>query len=275
MNNQEIVNQKTVNRSELNLVAGSWARGFNSIYRKELASFFKTRSWTIQLLIWLTLTVIIPAWITLSINFGLLSSDGNRGRGIILSFFGPCSIMILVGVILLAQGLIMEEKLGKTLLWIFSKPLSATGFILGKFAACAVFIAAIVIGGPGLIAFITAKSIGLAAETSTWNYLAGLMMLYLMALFFLALTIMLGVLLNNTRGVIGTALLIFFAGLFMPLGTQFSKIEPYTVWAIPGDASALFAGRPPSSIWISLTSTVVCTGLFLAVATWRMKRHEL
>jgi ABC-2 type transport system permease protein len=270
-----MIKQSTVDRSELNLVTGRWARGFKSIYRKELAVFFKPRSWAIQLLIWLTLTAIIPAWITLSINFGPLIKNENRGGGIIMSFFGPGTFMILVGVILLAQGLIMEEKLAKTLLWIFSKPLSAEGFVLGKFAACAVFIAAIVIGGPGIIAFMTAKIIGLSAATSTLNYLAGLAMIYLMALFFLALTLMLGVLLNNTKAVMGSALLIFFAGLFMPLGEQFSKIEPYTVWAIPENAAALFTDKPPSTIWISLIGTIALTGVFLAIATWRMKKYEL
>jgi ABC-2 type transport system permease protein len=270
-----MIKQNTVDRSELNLVTGSWARGFNSIYRKELAAFFKIRSWTIQLLIWLTLTVVIPAWITLSINFGPLIGNEDRGVGVIMSFFGPGTFMILVGVILLAQGLIMEEKLAKTLLWIFSKPLSAMGFILGKFSACAVFIAVIVIGGPGIIAFMTAKIIGLSATASTLNYLAGLAMVYLMALFFLALTIMLGVLLNNTKAVMGSALLIFFAGLFLPLGEQFKRIEPYTVWAIPENVSALFTGKPPSTIWISLISTIALSGVFLAVATWRMKKHEL
>jgi ABC-2 type transport system permease protein len=272
MNEQNI---NTVSRSELNLVTGKWLRGFPSIYRKELATLFGTKRWIIQLLIWLTLIVALPTWITLSIPANILSGLQGRGAGILLALFGFGTTAMSIGSILLVQGTIIEEKLTKTLLWIFSKPLTASGFILGKFAAAAVFVALIIVGTPSIVAYMAAKIIGLPPVSSTWQYLVAVGMIYLSTMFFAALTMMVGTIFNHTRAVMSLALVVFFAGFFLPLIPQLRNVEPYTVWGLSEHAAATFAGNFPSSAWASMGSSIILTGVFLTLAIWRMQQHEL
>jgi ABC-2 type transport system permease protein len=266
----------------LHPIANHWARGFKSIYQRELGSFFRVRSWTVQLAIWLTLLVGLPTWSLMLFPFRIGGNGYGPGISIIeyfLSGFG--SLMIGIGVILLAQGLIIDEKSTKTLAWVFSKPLSATGFILGKFAACAVFIAIIIIGGPGIVAFITAKILGLSPTASTINYLAGLGIIYLTVLFFLAMSIMMGTIFKNSRAVTGLSLLVMFAGSFIPMNDQLRKLEPYTVWGLSGQSYNVFVGtdvflgnKISNTIWIAILSTVVSIAVFLMIAIWRIGKYE-
>jgi ABC-2 type transport system permease protein len=260
--------------SALYPITNHWARGFKSIYQRELGAFFRIRSWTVQLAIWLALLVALPTWGLLFLS----SQIKVNGSGIgILKYFlsGFGSSMIVIGVILLAQGLIIDEKSTKTLSWVFSKPLSATGFILGKFVASAVFIATIIIGGPGLVALITAKIIGLSPTVSTLGYLAGLGILYLTVLFFLAMSIMMGTIFKNPRAVTGFSLLVMFAGSFMPFNEQLRKIEPYTVWGLSGQSYDVFLGSNiQNTIWFAILSTVVLAAVFLMIAIWRIGKYE-
>jgi ABC-2 type transport system permease protein len=260
----------------LHPIANHLARGFKSIYQRELGAFFRVRSWTVQFAIWLTLLVALPTWGLLLFSTRMGNNINGSGSGILKYFLsGVGSLIISIGVILLAQGLIIDEKSTKTLSWVFSKPLSATGFILGKFAASAVFIATIIVGGPGLVALITAKIIGLSPTVSTLGYLAGLGILYLTVLFFLAMSIMMGTIFKNSRAVTGFSLLVMFAGSFMPINDQLRKIEPYTVWGLSGQSYDVFLGSNiQNTIWFAILSTVVSAAVFLMIAIWRIGKYE-
>jgi ABC-2 type transport system permease protein len=256
-----------VSRSELQLVTGKWLRGFQSIYQKELAAWFSTPRWASQLIIWQALAVIPPVTIT---------PDGTNERGIaILSLFlWSGSNMMSIGTVLLAQGTIIEEKLTQTLLWVFSKPLSAAGFIWGKFAAYAVLLAVLVIGAPCLVTYLAALVIGLPAQIVIWNYLAGVWMVYLLLLFVLAMTILLGVLFDRQGAVTALALVIFFSGSGLRSNSQLSWLEPFTPWALQHNAHETLVGNVAGTVWLAMASTLVLTGLLLTAAIWRLKRYE-
>jgi ABC-2 type transport system permease protein len=251
---------------ELQRVASSWYRGFNAIYRQELAAWFETHRWINQSIIWMALTL-TPALM-------VPTASQDRGGAMLSLFLWSGSNMMSIGTIILTQGTIVTEKLTQTLLWIFSKPLSPAGFILGKFAAHAVFLGAIVIGAPAIVVYLIAMFVGLPTSISPVNYVVGVVMVYLVLLCVLALTILLGVIFDKIAAVTALALTIFFSGAGFP-STQLRPIEPYTVWALQHNAYETMNGNFPSTSWWAMASAVVSICLLLTLSIAWMQRSEL
>jgi ABC-2 type transport system permease protein len=250
----------------LRRISSSWYRGFHAIYHKELSAWFGTHRWINQVIIWMALTL-IPA-------FSVPTASHDRGGAVLALFLWSGSNMMSIGTIILAQGAIVEEKLTQTLLWIFSKPLSPAGFILGKFVAYAIFIGTIVIGFPAVVVYIYALFAGLPANISPFNYLVGVWMVYLVLLFVLALTILLGVLFDRIAAVTALALAIFFSGAGLP-STNLRWIEPYTVWALQHNSYETMNGKFPATGWLAMIGAVMSICLFLTMAIAGMKRSQL
>jgi ABC-2 type transport system permease protein len=251
---------------EFRRIPHRWYRGFGAIYHKELAAWFGTHRWLNQVIIWMALAL-IPA-----ISVPTVGKD--RGAAVLALFLWSGSNMMSIGTIILTQGTIVEEKLTQTLLWIFSKPLSPAGFILGKFAAYAVSIGAIVIGVPAIVVYLYAIFAGLPEKISILNYLIGVLMVYLVLLFVLALTILLGVIFDKIAAVTAIALAIFFSGSGLP-STQIRWIEPYTVWALQHNSYETMTGKfPDTGLW-AMGSAVVSIIVLLIIAIEWMKRSEL
>jgi len=257
-----------MNERDLGLrrVSSSWYRGFNAIYRKELAAWFGTHRWINQSIIWMALTLTPALMVPAATN--------DRGGAVLSLFLWSGSNMMSIGTVILTQGAIVEEKLTQTLLWIFSKPLSPAGFILGKFAAYAVFIGAIVIGAPSIVIYIYAAIVGLPTSISPLTYLVGVGMVYLVLLWVLALTLLLGVLCDKIAAVTGLALAIFFSGSGFR-STSLRWLEPYTVWALQHNSSEIINGNFPSTGWWGMGSAVVSIASLLTIAMLWLKRSEL
>jgi ABC-2 type transport system permease protein len=121
-----------------------WLAGFNNMLAKELGEWFRTRRWLWQLLIWVIIIdgfIALPLFILpvlVSIIPGLKPTAEAMFAGLppefrgvyayftILAFAGP------IGVIILAQDEVIQEKLSGTAAWILSKPASRPAFILTK-----------------------------------------------------------------------------------------------------------------------------------------------
>jgi ABC-2 type transport system permease protein len=256
-----------MNERDLGLrrVSSSWYRGFNAIYRKELAAWFGTHRWINQSIIWMALTLTPALMVPAATN--------DRGAAVLSLFLWSGSNMMSIGTIILTQGAIVEEKLTQTLLWIFSKPLSPAGLILGKFAAYAVFIGTIVIGAPSIVIYIYAVIVGLPASISPVNYLVGVGMVYLVLLWVLALTLLLGVLFDKIAAVTALALAIFFSGSGLP-STSLRSIEPYTVWALQHNSYETINGNSTTGL-LAIGSTVVSIALLLIMSMLWLKRSEV
>jgi ABC-2 type transport system permease protein len=256
--------------TELQPVKHEWLPGFHSIYQKELFGWFGTSRWVTQLIIWLGLGALSP------IAMIVANPDAGKDRGVavLTLFLWSGSNMMSIGTIILSQGTIVEEKVTKTLLWIFSKPLSAAGFIMGKFAAYAVLIGLLVLGLPAVIAYIAAIFIGISSQISVLNYLAGVVILYLVLLFVLALTILMGVLVDRTAAVTTLALLIFLSGTSIQSTSWLSWLEPYTVWALQHNAGEVLVGKFPTMLGAAIGNTIAMIIGMLLIAIWRMKKYD-
>lgn len=258
----------TVHRSELQPVSKSWCRGFRPIYQKELAYWLGGQRWIRQLILWLSLTTVPAIWMT-------PNHAADRGISYLTLFLWLAGSLISIGTILLAQSAIIEEKTTQTLLWIYSKPLSSTGLILAKFSAYAVLVGVVALSIPAIVTGIAAVIVGLSSQISLLNYIAGVSIVYVMLLFFLALTLMLGTVFERVGLLIAIALFILFGGASLNSDPTLRQIEPYTMWALPRYSTQLVIGQIPSQTAIAIGITIVFTILCLLVAIWRMQRYEM
>ncbi len=257
-----------VRASELEPVSGRWLRGFHPIYQKELSYWLRTHRWMSQLIIWMSLTAVPAIWMT-------PGSASDRGISYLTLFLWLTNPLLSIGTILLAQGTIIEEKLTQTLLWVFSKPLSPAGFILAKFSAYAVLMGIIALAAPAMFTYVVALLSGLSSQVSPLNYLIAIGMVYLVVLFILALTLMLGVIFERVRAVTAIALFIFFGGVSLNSSPQLQQLESYSVWGLQRDATEAVVGHFSNAAWIAMGSTMTSTLVCLAVSVWWMKQYEL
>ncbi|MGB6295522.1 MAG: hypothetical protein WBF90_04955, partial [Rivularia sp. (in: cyanobacteria)] len=178
-----------------------------------------------------------------------------------------------IGTIVISQGTIVEEKLTQTLLWICSKPLSGSAFVLAKFAAYAVFIAVIMLGAPALVIGITAAMLGINFNLLI-GYFGSILMIYLLLLFLEALTLMLGTFFQKIASVTAIALIVYVAGGSLNANEYLRQIEPYSFAALQRYAVETAAGSFPIQALFPIGTTLLFIVMFLFIASWQMERYE-
>jgi ABC-2 type transport system permease protein len=253
-----------------------WTRGLRNMLGGELSSWFGTRSWLKQILIW-------AASVNLIYLMTALTAKGAdfAATAIFCIFMGLAGP---IGVTIVMQNAVIAEKRSGTAAWVLSKPLSRPAFILSKFVANTLGILVTMVLAQGLIAYlITGVVVG------TWyaplDWLASLGALFVNILFYLTLTLMLGVLFDHPAPVIGIPMAFLFAQQF--LGPKLAEINPALVnilpWtlAIPINGSmsdssvamALMAGEPTplTAVYAALAASAI----FVAVAIIVFRRQEL
>jgi ABC-2 type transport system permease protein len=109
-------------------------------------------------------------------------------------------ITIAMGVVILGQGALIDEKQSGTAAWVLSKPISRTAFILAKVFSYSIGVLATMVIAQGGIAYLIIYLItGRALPGLPFAGACG--MLFLSLLFWLTLTVMLSSL-SNLRGLV-------------------------------------------------------------------------
>lgn len=248
----------------------NWLRGFYPIFRKELFRRFSNKRWIPSLVTWISISA-IP---TISLVLGGDSTPSlDKGIGVISLFLWLGTAPMSIGTIVISQGAIVEEKLTQTLLWIFSKPLSGSAFILAKFAAYAVYIAVMMLGIPAFLVAIIALTLGISFNLLL-SFIVGLMMIYLFLLFILALTLMLGTFFQKISFVSAAAFIVYISGGSLNVNKYLRKIEPYSYAALQRYAVETATGNFPTLAITAILTTFLLITIFLFVASWKMKRYE-
>ncbi|MGB3637253.1 MAG: hypothetical protein WBA39_06620 [Rivularia sp. (in: cyanobacteria)] len=248
----------------------TWLRGFYPIFRKELVRFLGNKRWISPLILWMGLSA-VP---TISlITVGGSSFSANQGIALLSLFLWLGTFPMSIGTIVISQGTIVEEKLTQTLLWICSKPLSGSAFVLAKFAAYAVFIAVIMLGAPALVIGITAAMLGINFNLLI-GYLGSILMIYLLLLFLEALTLMLGTFFQKIASVTAIALIVYVAGGSLNANEYLRQIEPYSFAALQRYAVETAAGSFPIQALFAIGTTLLFIVMFLFIASWQMERYE-
>ncbi len=252
-----------------------WLGGFGNMLDKELGDWFGTRRWLVQTIVWLVIINGLMAFIMFIVPLidpsEQVAPAEQVGQGLGL-YFAFSVLLGGIGIIVLTQDEIIQEKQTGTAAWILSKPVSRNSFVLTKllsnFVGGLIFIVAL----PGAVAY---AEISFASHQATpiMPLLMGVGVILLTLVFYITLVIMLGTLFEQRGPVMGIALGLLIGGLIASqFSPQISYILPVNMQDIAG---ALAQGQPLPMVAISqLTATAAWSILFIIVALRRFGHLE-
>lgn len=248
--------------------------GFWNLLARENKVWWRSRRWLLQ-------TVVGVAGLGGFLAFALFALPGmveaagetmDTLEAGVQIFFGLGAFALAIDVIILTQDTIIGEKESGIAEWVLSKPVSRPAYILAKLLANSLGILVTLILLPGVVAYLLFTLAG--AGVSAPNFVAAMGLLALHTLFYLALSLMMGVvadspgtLLAVTLGsVLGGAVLIDVIG----------RAAFVTPWLLANIAVAVAQGVSlPTIMWVPIAATAVLTVVAIAVAIWRFERAEL
>jgi ABC-2 type transport system permease protein len=249
-----------------------WRRGFANLLRNEQGQWWGTRKWLVHLLLWLVVLngfILLVGW-----------AEGQEATNpipvyetLIQVFVGVGAFATGIGVITTAQGAIVREKQLGTAAWVLSKPVSRSAFVLAKFMAYALGFVSLAILLPSAIFYGESLWLGGRAPDPA-PFLAGVGLLALHALFYLALTLLLGTLYSTRGPISGIAMGVLFAG-FLPPNLVPQALRLALPWTLKDSAVGLILGRELPAVWpIPVAATALLTASFVGLALWRFGREE-
>lgn len=264
----------------LPVVEQGWRSGFANLLRKENGTWWGTRKWWVQTLIWIFITNGVIAFIMWGIPLFDPSTqttlDSSGAKELMRVFLQLESFFTIFGVMVLSQGLIVNEKKFGTAAWLLSNPVSRSSFLTSKLIshAWAMFIILVVL--PSLVAYLqVALKAGLFIDPMPFIYATG--MICLLLLFFLALALMLGTLFNSTGPVIGIPIAFLIGMSILP--QILGKLAPWLVSILPSRLTELalvivMEQSLPADWYFPLISTVSLLVICIAVGILRFAREE-
>jgi len=268
-----------------------WRTGFATLFHEANASWWHSKKWLLQSVLWLLFLNGILATILWSVPAEVLAATGaplgsittmeavqQNPTVIALVYFLIFSALALpVAAIIAGQDAIIGERQSGTAAWILSKPVSRPAFILSKLAASTLgmLVTAVVVQG-------VAAYVQLSLRTgSPWpmaGFWAAMGLLFLNCWFYLTLTYMLGSIFTNRGRVLGISLAMALIGpAFL---RSLPVIKDFTPWAFFANISedvpvgiALALGQPPASVTPIICTALMCL-IFTAVAILHFQREE-
>jgi len=252
---------------------GGWLAGFGNMLSKELGEWFRTRRWLWQLLIWLTIingVIAFMLWVVPMMTPGETLPPEVTG---LFYYFSIVAMTGTIGVVILAQDEIIQEKQSGTAAWILSKPAARSAFILTKLLSNTIGVLIFIVALPGLV---TLGEIFLVANlvVPLVPFLAAAGVSLLGLVFYLSLVIMLGVLFESRGPVLGVTLGVMFGGRLAVnyLPPQIALAMPFSM---DGTALGVALGSPlPTMAVVGVIVTAVLSIVFILVALWRFQHTE-
>jgi ABC-2 type transport system permease protein len=175
-----------------------------------------------------------------------------------------------IGIIVMMQDAIIEEKQMGTAAWILSKPVSRQAFLSAKLVASVVGMICLMVIPSALVAY--GLFLLYAPGAYTWpNFVGTIGIVTLHALFYLTLTLMMGVLTDRRGVLLAVTLGSLLGGGMVPL-KALVQISP---WQLQQVGVMVLEGMPLESITTTMiVATAVWCLVFLAVAAWQFERAE-
>ena len=253
-------------------VKGSgWLSGLRNMLRKENGRWVGTHQWLTQSLIWLTL---VNGIVALVLYIGFTQAGAPTTTDILQLFFMLLGSFTPFGVVILTQSDVVGERQSGTAEWVLSAPLSREAFLLSKLAANSVWIFATMVLLQGVAFNLILAVFGLPM-VSALNMAAGLAVNCLHLLFWLTLTLMLGVAFHSRGPVLGIPIVFL---ILQDLVGQLASI--YAPWLIPMMPKSLLLqglqlaqGSGVTSL-VPIAAVAFLSVVFTAVALWRFRREE-
>jgi ABC-2 type transport system permease protein len=267
-----------VANSELQRVGLSgWRTGLANLMHKENRAWWASRRQLVQSLLW---AVVVNGFVALLIFVVLpygremsptLEGFDDLATGADLLFKLGLLALAFRTIVLAQDEILGERQLGVTE-WLLSKPVSRPAYVLSKLLAHGLGVLVILVGlqgalGYGLLSLILGEPFPLPP------YLVGMAGLAVHTLFYLALTLMMGVLTANRRMLLGVSQGVLLGGM---LTTNFlGTAVMLTPWGLVQVLHAAVLGMPlPLPVWLPIGVTASLTVICVAVALARFERLE-
>ena len=265
----------TGNDRMIPVIGSGWRRGLDNVLNGELKGWFKTRRWWVQILVWTASVNLIFFFVALSAPRDEMDIGTSLMLfNIFMGLAGP------IGVSIVMQSAVVGEKRSGTAAWVLSKPVSRSAFILAKLISNTVGMAVTMVLSQGILAYLISATI-LGNMLPVPGFLAGLCIHMANIMFYLTLTLLMGVLFEQTAPVIGIPLAILFAqNILMSFYPPLARFVPWTL-AIPvnGDivpsiSQNLMIGAPIPS-FLPLYVALIASVLFVVIALIVFQKQEL
>jgi ABC-2 type transport system permease protein len=263
--------------TQLQAITGAgWWRGFGPLLRREQRRWWGGKRWWVQALFW---TLLLNGLLVLTL-FVMPQAAATDGVTItpaeafefgVQIFFGLGVIAPAIGAIILLQDVVIEEKSTGIAEWLLSKPLARSAYVLAKLLPNMLGMAVTMLLIPGAVGYaifwiFDAEALNLTAFLAS----GGIVALHL--LFYLTLSLMLGVILRTRRPLLGITLGSLLGGSLVPV----TAVVQFTPWKL-GELSVLpmLGSALPPIATTMLVSTALWSLLFVGVAIWQMQRLEV
>lgn len=247
--------------------------GFRQLFDKELKAWWGTRRWLVQGLLW-TLSLNGLLFAVLFLLPPLMAAQGEDfGDPLVVGgqmFFALGMMAVSVGVVILTQGAVIDERESGVAAWIMSKPVSRAAFILSKVAANALSIMGLMILLPAVVAYLQ-MSIASEGALAASGFLGALALMILHVLYYLSLTVLLGVVLKNRGAILGISLGVLLGGSLLRSLPIVGLLMP---WVLPDIAGAILVDSQ-ALFMTPVIMTAVWTMVFAASSLIAFERVEL
>lgn len=254
--------------------------GFINLIRKENRTWWGTRKWWVQAILWLFVSNAVLAFIMWVIPLidptSQTATGGSAVYELMRVFLQMESYFVPFGVMILAMGLIVNEKKLGTAAWLLSNPVSRSSFVYSKLLGHGWAIFIIVVTIPSLAAFLqVALKAGRFFDPLPFIYASGA--LCLLFLFYFTMVLMFGTLFSSTGPVIGIPIAILVAMSLLP--QILGQYLPWLIMSLPSRltelAMTIVMGQSLPLDWrypVIISSVLVV--VFIAVAILRSAREE-
>jgi len=279
--------------------------GFRNMMRKENARWWSLKSLVFQMVVWLVvlnalvaiLLFIVPAIDNNAASQQAANTSGgsvpapsaaavsdakmkvaNSGMGM---FFQLAGFAVFIGAVIFGHDTLLKERESGTAAWLLSKPISRKAFVLSKVSAVVIGVLVIILFAQGAITYAMC-SLELGSPMPVLPFLAGLGVLCLGVLFYLALAIAIGAFTTSRGLALGLPLIIgitggFFLGIFQALGTL-KELGYMVPWNLTSYATSLATGvsLEADKYWPwPVLATAIWILLFIGAALAKFEQTEL
>ena len=247
--------------------------GFGNQLRRESGTWWSTRRWWTQAVLWTVLLTGLLAtmlWVIPELE-GLAGTPTMTTAESAAQFAGMAATLAMVGTVVLSQGLLIDERRSGVLEWMLSKPLGRTALLLAKLVGHGLALLAVVVLVPWLavLALLSVER-GELWPLDQWTGAVALVMLQV--LFHLSLVLLVTVVTWSRALVIALPLAgIMGADLVVAAIPSTIGWMPWTASRLTGSVLADGSLGDPGPV----VATTVLTVAALAVSSWAFRRTEL
>lgn len=251
--------------------SGHALTGFTNQARRESGMWWRTRRWWINAVVWTAVLnglLALMLWVVPNLEPSVAEMDLTE---LTSQFTGLATILAGAGVVLAAQGVLIDDRRDGLIEWLLSKPLARPALIAAKLAGHAPALLAVAVVLPWLGVYLQ-LSLAAGAAWPVGRWLAAMAIIGLLVVFQLAVVLLLSTLTASRAVVLALPLAALVgADLFVTFAPWAAEWLPWGLGPVAGLALSLGVLASAQLLVFTGAVTLIC----VLAAAWRFERAEL